>query len=163
MTDSTYPSQTSNDELKAMLLALTDAQSKQRDTTVEILVRIKSQDERIASQANLLTNINQRLGEVERKTESTARAQEGLEVDVLREVSVQARKIDALAAETKEQSATLAKQDTALAKQDVLLAEIAGYKQQILLLIKLFKSLRLVVAGGATVITVVTWVVTHWK
>lgn len=130
MSDSQYPSQTSNDELKAMLHAVADSQAKQSDKIVEILVRQKGQDEKLVSFGSIVTGLNQRMVTLEGKVERNARQQDELEGDVLREVSVQARKIDALAAETARQSKTLAEQDTKL-------AEILTWKKAIILLVAL--------------------------
>jgi len=151
--NSIHPSQTSNDELKAMLAALSDAQSKQSDKTVEILVRLKSQDEKLVAHGTMMANLNQRLVTVEAKAERTARQQEELEGDVLREVSGQATKIDALASETKRQSATLA-------KQDVQLAELIDDKKQVLTVLR---TLKWICAGAPVAVALVTWVITHVK
>jgi len=151
MSDSAYPSQTSNDELKAMLRALADSQAKQSDKTVEILVRLKTQDEKLVSQGNMLTGLNQRLVAVEQKAERTARLQEELEGDVLREVSVQAGKIDAVAAETQRQSATLA-------EQDIKLEELVDDKKTVLTMLKTLKYIGM---AGPVVAGAIIWAMQH--
>lgn len=160
MNDSIHPSQTSNDELKGLLLGITTEQQKQRDTTTEILVRVKSQDEKIASQGSLLANINQRLVKVEdkqasleRKSEKTAQSQEELEGSVLREVGVQAKKLDAV-------SSTLDRQDATLARQDKQLAELVDDKKQVLTILR---TLKWICAGAPVAVALVTWVLAHVK
>jgi len=160
MSDSVFPGQTTSDELKAMLRSMADTQAKQSDKMVEILVRQKAQDEKIANVGNMMAGLNQRLVAVEQKaerteqkTERTARLQDELEGDVLREVGVQARKIDDLAAETTRQSRTLADQDKKL-------AELIDDKKQVLMLLK---SLKWIGLAGPVVAGAVLWAMQHIK
>lgn len=165
------------DEVALLLRQIREEQQKQRDQGTEILIRIKGQDERIQTLSNGFTGINQRMVKIEdkqaaleRKAERTAQHQEALEGDVLREVAVLAandRKQNTEIAEIKADGQVIKaethKQSAVLAKQNVVLERIAGWEEQLLLLVKLFKNLRYAIAGIAVVASGITWVIAHFK
>ena len=164
----------SNAELMVLLKHLAESGESRDRAQTERAGALRNEVQKLGSQ---FVGFEQRLSKVEQAIPKAATdsrraldSQADLEGSMHRELSGLAdndRKQNAAIAdikvETHKQSAVLKEQSAVLEEQSTVLAEIVGWKQQILLLIKLFKSLRLVVAGGTIVVSVVTWLVTHWK